>query len=124
MRLMVIFLCKYLLLIFDNVADGDFATKKCVRSLREKIYRQSYEFMKQQRISCLLKGTWFPLFTNTAKRNGIRRNNHTIGITCSYRFYKLNPNLKVLHYGDFTDIGKSRPLLEELNERGMVFFLY
>jgi engulfment and cell motility protein 1 len=41
------------------------------RNLRAKLYKESYEFVRQQRIQCLLQGAWFinavPLSSSAAK---------------------------------------------------------
>ena len=44
------------------------------RNLRKKIYKESYEFVKQQRIQCLLQGAWFVnAIPVTASREAIKR---------------------------------------------------
>jgi hypothetical protein len=37
----------------------------------------------------------------------------------TYRYYRLSPNKKYLHYGEFAEISEDRPPLEELPERSM-----
>ncbi|KAK7056406.1 hypothetical protein VNI00_002960 [Paramarasmius palmivorus] len=39
--------------------EDDLLNKVPVRNLRAKIYKESYEFVRQQRIQCLLQGAWF-----------------------------------------------------------------
>ncbi|THH18452.1 hypothetical protein EW146_g2541 [Bondarzewia mesenterica] len=39
--------------------EDDSLNKVPVRNLRNKLYKESYEFVRQQRIHCLLQGAWF-----------------------------------------------------------------
>lgn len=39
--------------------EDDFASKASIRNLRGRLYRESFEFVRQQRIQCLLEGAWF-----------------------------------------------------------------
>ncbi|CAG8702662.1 15517_t:CDS:2, partial [Acaulospora colombiana] len=39
--------------------EDDLLTKVPVRNLRAKLYKESYEFIRQQRIQCLIQGAWF-----------------------------------------------------------------
>ncbi|KDQ61372.1 hypothetical protein JAAARDRAFT_190152 [Jaapia argillacea MUCL 33604] len=39
--------------------EDDFMTKVPVRNLRAKLYKESYEFVRQQRLQCLMQGAWF-----------------------------------------------------------------
>ncbi|KAJ3052420.1 hypothetical protein HK097_006293 [Rhizophlyctis rosea] len=85
--------------------EDDFMTRLPIRDLREQINKESYEFMKKQRISCLTAGGWFPVFREKGRVKGVMR------------FYRLGPNLKSLHYGDFQEGTDRKPLLEELTEK-------
>jgi engulfment/cell motility protein 1 len=77
------------------------------RNLRERLKTESYEFVKQQRIECLVSGAWFPVIKDKGRVKNV------------YRFYRLGPNKKFLHYGDFSDMSERKPPLEVLNERSM-----
>ncbi|CAJ0765093.1 18798_t:CDS:2, partial [Entrophospora sp. SA101] len=76
----------------------DLLSKTPVRNLRSKLYTESYEFVKQQRIKCLLRGDW----SLSSKK---------------WRFYRLSPNAKFLHYCDFTEKSYIREGIEDLPER-------
>jgi engulfment/cell motility protein 1 len=39
--------------------EDDLLSKIPVRNLRAKLYKESKEFVRQQRIHCLLQGAWF-----------------------------------------------------------------
>ncbi|KAJ3415709.1 hypothetical protein HDV05_004387 [Chytridiales sp. JEL 0842] len=76
-----------------------------VRNLRERLYMESYEFVKQQRIECLVAGAWYPVIKEKGRVKNV------------FRFYRLGSNKKFLHYGDFSDMSDKKPPLEVLNER-------
>ncbi|KAJ3097778.1 hypothetical protein HDU97_004558 [Phlyctochytrium planicorne] len=76
-----------------------------VRNLRERLYKESYEFIKQQRIDCIVAGAWFPVIREKGRAKNL------------YRYYRLGPNKKFLHYADFTEMTERRPLLETLPKK-------
>lgn len=117
------------------------------RNLRQRLYKESYEFVKQQRIECLMQGAWFPISfsrsnatsgspyspgssqtTDINSPNSLSSTNTpalmnpsvliggsaghamtaaTAGIPTHtgyrWRYYKLSPSKKQLHYGDFAE---------------------
>ncbi|ORY49129.1 hypothetical protein BCR33DRAFT_714183 [Rhizoclosmatium globosum] len=83
---------------FNN--DEVLLTKWPFRHLREKLYERNYEFIKQQRIGCLVNGAWFPVMS--AKEKGRAK-----GVV---RYYRLNPNRQSLHYGEFNQPRSAPPL--------------
>ncbi|KAJ3279070.1 hypothetical protein HK104_001797 [Borealophlyctis nickersoniae] len=89
----------------DLEVEDDLLTKLPVRNLRERLNKDSYDFVKQQRIKCLTAGAWFPVFKDKGRVKGV------------VRFYRLGPNYKSLHYGDFSEVVNRKPGLEELSER-------
>ncbi|THG99143.1 hypothetical protein EW026_g3135 [Hermanssonia centrifuga] len=66
--------------------EDDVMSKVPVRNLRAKLYKESFEFVRQQRIYCLIQGAWFmngmPLASNSS-RDTIRRPAHL------WRFLRL-----------------------------------
>ena len=60
---------------FDSVLSLNSQRGVC-RNLRAKLYKESFEFVRQQRIHCLLEGAWFmngiPLAT-TVSRDTLKR---------------------------------------------------
>ncbi|KAI0676076.1 ELMO/CED-12 family-domain-containing protein [Trametes maxima] len=94
--------------------EDDIMSKIPIRNLRAKLYKESYEFVRQQRIHCLLEGAWFmngiPLAT-TVPRDTMRRP------TRPWRFLRLDAGLKYLHYVDSTAKYPVRKGLEDLPER-------
>lgn len=109
-------------------------------NLRTRLSKQSYEFLKKQRISCLLEGAWFPcpLFSNQ-RMSVMTSNNNTSPLSSSptsnnnsgsnsplgimspttpthtssskrWRYYKLSRSKKSIMYGDFSE--KIAPVLK------------
>jgi len=94
--------------------EDDLLSKIPVRNLRAKLYKESYEFVRQQRIQCLLQGAWFvnaiPILSPVL-RDTVRRP------TRPWRFIKLDNGLKYLHYVDSAVKFPVRNGLEDLPER-------
>ncbi|EIN09566.1 hypothetical protein PUNSTDRAFT_66959 [Punctularia strigosozonata HHB-11173 SS5] len=100
--------------------EDDLLSKVPIRNLRAKLYKESYEFVRQQRIQCLLQGAWFvngvPLST-PVPRDAIRKS------PLPWRFMRLARSLdlfleaRYLHYVDSTSKFPVRSGLEDLPER-------
>lgn len=70
--------------------------------IREQLHHESLQFMKEQRIRCLLQGSWFP---TTAGGGG------------GWRYVRLSHNRRWLHYRNYSLRGDDEPQLAELPER-------
>ncbi|KAI5123515.1 hypothetical protein M0805_006675 [Coniferiporia weirii] len=94
--------------------EDDLLSKVPVRNLRAKLYKESYEFVRQQRVQCLLQGAWFinaiPLASTSAKDASRRP-------TRPWRFMRLDNGMKHLHYVDSAVKFQVRNGLEDLPER-------
>ncbi|KAF7793496.1 hypothetical protein EIP86_004608 [Pleurotus ostreatoroseus] len=114
--------------------EDDVMGKLPVRNFRAKLYKESYEFVRQQRVYCLMQGAWFmnglPTPSNTS-RDTIRRPRH------QWRFLRLvrvpnvatviaradpstlaqDNSLKYLYYLDSAEKFDIRHGLEDLPER-------
>lgn len=92
-----------------------------IRNLRGRLYTESYEFVKQQRIKCLLMGDWFPILAHHSTLSPQSNNQQNFGRRAmpnkKWRFYRLSPNTKFLHYNDFVDKVFIRDGVEDLPER-------
>ncbi|KAI0046206.1 hypothetical protein FA95DRAFT_1670994 [Auriscalpium vulgare] len=90
--------------------EDDLLSKIPVRNLRTKLYKESKEFVRQQRIHCLLQGAWFmnavPVSSPSARKP-----------TRPWRFMRLDQGLKYLHYVDSQVKFPVRNGLEDLPER-------
>ncbi|KAF9269164.1 hypothetical protein L218DRAFT_953712 [Marasmius fiardii PR-910] len=94
--------------------EDDLLNKVPVRNLRAKIYKESYEFVRQQRLQCLLQGAWFVNAipgSNPVSRDSVRRP------TQPWRFMRLDNGLKYLYYVDNAMKFPVRNGLEDLPER-------
>ncbi|KAH9933709.1 hypothetical protein B0H21DRAFT_82133 [Amylocystis lapponica] len=84
------------------------------RNLRAKLSKESFDFVRQQRIHCLMEGAWFrnglPLAT-AIPRDSVRRP------TRPWRFLRLDNGQKRLHYVDSAEKFPVRKGLEDLPER-------
>lgn len=70
--------------------------------VREQLHHESLQFMKEQRIRCLLEGSWFPT---------------TPSSTAGWRYVRLSHNRRHLHYRNYTSKGEDEPGLNDLPER-------
>ena len=84
------------------------------RNLRGRLYRESYEFVRSQRIACLHEGAWFrspraPIPTSSRKPATVAQK--------AWRFYRLAANRRVLHFVETSERIPIRPGLDDLPER-------
>ncbi|KAG6866583.1 hypothetical protein C0991_002071 [Blastosporella zonata] len=92
--------------------EDDLLSKVPVRNLRTKLYKESYEFVRQQRIQCLLQGAWFVnALPQSSPREPVRRPGRP------WRFMRLDMGQKYLHYVDSAVKFPVRSGLEDLPER-------
>ncbi|UZJ55154.1 hypothetical protein CBS101457_004474 [Exobasidium rhododendri] len=97
--------------------EDDFTSKASIRNLRGRLYRESYEFVRQQRIQCLLEGAWFRTPPNNTISNRTTKTSMTASSNKAWRFYRLSPNRKYLHYCQAAERGPIRSGLDDLQER-------
>ncbi|KAI8137265.1 ELMO/CED-12 family-domain-containing protein [Fennellomyces sp. T-0311] len=88
----------------------DLLGREAIRNLRNRLNKQSFDFIKRQRINCLLQGAWFPCPTSNQRIVAMATGNSTStttnapnAISKRWRYYKLSPSKKTLFYGDFTE---------------------
>lgn len=111
--------------------DDTLNSNRIVRNMREKLYREHYDFMKQQRLECLHRGAWFHSSSGSGSISGTaapgKRTSHynwklrsSNGAASWFRFYRVGVNNKSLHYGDFKDVANfdALPAITDLPERG------
>ncbi|KAG9313017.1 ELMO/CED-12 family-domain-containing protein [Chiua virens] len=92
-------------------AEDDVLNKVPVRNLKEKLMRESAEFVRQQRIHCLLQGAWFINGVAPAQAGTLKRPN------APWRFMRLDNGHKYLHYVDSSTKFEVRSGLEDLPDR-------
>ncbi|KAK1054353.1 hypothetical protein LTR74_015905 [Friedmanniomyces endolithicus] len=71
--------------------------------VREQLHQESLQFMKEQRIRCLLQGSWFPTSSQ--------------GAGAGWRYVRLSRNKRWLHYQDFSTKGSDEPAAADLAEK-------
>ncbi|KAH7890792.1 ELMO/CED-12 family-domain-containing protein [Phlebopus sp. FC_14] len=108
-------------------AEDDLLSKVPVRNLKEKITRESAEFVRQQRIQCLLQGAWFMNGVPIPQSGSVRRPSGqwrfmrlvtSLLSTVVWRLPFMQDNgLKYLHYVDSPAKTDIRSGLEDLPER-------
>jgi len=90
-----------------------------LKQVREELKFEALGFVKEQRIRCLLKGSWFP--RTVQNKNSIDEGNGMNGarrmVTTSFRYVKLSHNRRYLHYADFEQKTGHEPTLDQLNEK-------
>lgn len=94
------------------------------RQVREELKIEAVEFVKEQRIRCLLQGAWFTSNrvnkseeTSNYKTNVSRGREKTL--PTSWRFVRMSQNRRHLHWADFDLEGITEPRLEELVNKSM-----
>ncbi|KZT27925.1 hypothetical protein NEOLEDRAFT_1154882 [Neolentinus lepideus HHB14362 ss-1] len=94
--------------------EDDLMSKAPMRNLSAKLYKESYEFVRQQRIQCLLQGSWFVNAmpsSSPISRDTLRKPSRP------WRFMRLDNGLKYLHFVDSTVKFPVRNGLEDLPDR-------
>lgn len=83
--------------------------------IRDELEHEAVQFVKEQRIRCLLAGAWFPNRPDHNSENGAAANpNLTPSNPTSQRYAKLAHNRRFLHYDDFNVRSDEEPSLEGL----------
>ena len=91
--------------------------------VREELQNEAVQFVKEQRIRCLLTGAWFPTSLDYTKdteiHNGgpVRASDLHRNVPSNYRFIKLSHNRRYLHYADFGETAAHTPDLDELPDK-------
>ncbi|KJX93739.1 elmo ced-12 family protein [Zymoseptoria brevis] len=70
--------------------------------VREQLHHESLQFMKEQRIRCMLQGSWFPVPASDE---------------ASWRYVRLSHNRRWLHYQNYTSKGDDEPPLADLTTK-------
>ncbi|BGP49709.1 hypothetical protein JCM10450v2_005614 [Rhodotorula kratochvilovae] len=100
--------------------EDDLLSKAPVRNLRGRLYLESYEFVRSQRISCLHEGAWLlasPAGSSTSSTAGSARRPSGQGKGSSWRFYRLAANRKALHWCEAMERRAVRAGLDDLPEK-------
>ena len=86
--------------------------------IRDELDHEALQFVKEQRIRCLLAGAWFPKGHGHDSDNGATtKQDPSPANPTSHRYAKLAHNRRFLHYADFDVRGDEEPSLEGLLEK-------
>lgn len=89
-----------------------------LRQVRDELSHEALQFVKEQRIRCLLQGAWFPNGLGYKAEGGpITKQDLKRSVPSSYRFVKLSHNRRYLHFADFDTQGDYEPELDALYEK-------
>ncbi|KDE05624.1 hypothetical protein MVLG_03996 [Microbotryum lychnidis-dioicae p1A1 Lamole] len=109
----------------------DLHSKAPVRHLRGRLYLESFEFVRNQRIACLHEGAWFRVptpagTTNGPSASGLKKQVKELvsptapSVVQKWKFCRLAANKKALHYLETNGRIAIAPGLDDLPERIMI----
>lgn len=85
-----------------------------LRQVREELNHEALQFIKEQRIRCLLAGAWFPSLKAGTKGDTKEQES-------AWGYVKLSHNRRYLHYAGFEKQCAEDIPLEHISERSIVF---
>ena len=89
-----------------------------LRQIRDELKHEALQFVKEQRIRCLLAGVWMPNHQGYKSDIGpVTKQDLKPSVTSSHRYLKLSHNRRYLHYADFNPLPEAEPSLESLHEK-------
>lgn len=80
---------------------------KHLGQVREELHHEALQFVKEQRIRCLLNGAWFAL--DASSKVDVRSTPH--------QYAQLSHNRRYLHFGEFNSVKDETPELDALPEK-------
>lgn len=86
-----------------------------LRQVRDELNHEALQFVKEQRIRCLLQGAWFPNeMAYKTEAGPVTKQDLKRTVPTSYRYVRLSHNRRYLHYADFDAQRDHEPGLEML----------
>jgi engulfment/cell motility protein 1 len=86
--------------------------------VRDELNHEALQFVKEQRIRCLLQGAWFPIGVNYGSDAGpVTNKTLSRSSPSAWRFVRLSHNRRYLHYADFDDKTAAEPRLDALQDK-------
>ncbi|CUA68886.1 hypothetical protein RSOLAG22IIIB_08133 [Rhizoctonia solani] len=95
----------------------DLLNKPPVRNLRAKLYKESYAFVRQQRIQCLMQGAWFVNGVPAVSPSSRESYSAPTRPQRPWRFMRLDKTMRFIYYLDSTMKIPMRGGIEDLPER-------
>ena len=88
------------------------------RQVRDELSHEALQFVKEQRIRCLLQGAWFPQTMNYSAETGpVTSKTLNRTVPSSWRFVRLSHNRRYLHFSDFDERLPTEPRLDALQNK-------
>lgn len=87
------------------------------RQVRDELQHESLQFVKEQRIRCLLSGAWFPHSTALIESGPVTKHSVNKPPPSNWRFVRLSHNRRYLHYADFDEKRVPDPALDDLSDK-------
>ncbi|KAH8175974.1 ELMO/CED-12 family protein [Sarocladium implicatum] len=84
--------------------------------VRDELKQEALQFVKEQRVRCLLQGSWFSKPT-PRRDQGDDPAKPKLYTATPWRFARLSHNRRFLHYADFEEKLPQDPSLEQLTEK-------
>lgn len=81
-----------------------------LRQVRDELHHEALQFVKEQRIRCLLQGAWF--LNGSSSKSDIGSSAKS-----AYRYVQLSHNRRYLHFGDFDATDNKSPDLDTLPDK-------
>ncbi|KAL0254333.1 hypothetical protein SLS55_009808 [Diplodia seriata] len=89
-----------------------------LRQVRDELNHEALQFVKEQRIRCLLAGSWFPHTLGYRDESGpVTKNSLNRMVPSSWRYVRLSHNRRYLHYADFENKLEHDPRLDQLQNQ-------
>jgi engulfment/cell motility protein 1 len=85
--------------------------------VRDELNREALQFVKEQRIRCLLEGAWFPYSIGYNETGPVTKQNLNRATPSSWRFVRLSHNRRYLHYADFEAKKDVKLELDDLRDK-------
>ncbi|KAJ5808943.1 hypothetical protein N7474_010212 [Penicillium riverlandense] len=82
-----------------------------LRQVREELQHEALQFVKEQRIRCLLQGAWFSLDAPKSESAATQKSR------AAYQYVQLSHNRRYLHFGEFDSMADKAPELDSLPEK-------
>ncbi|KIW56488.1 hypothetical protein PV05_05147 [Exophiala xenobiotica] len=91
-----------------------------LRGVKEELQTEALQFVKEQRIRCLLAGAWFPhggTYSDQETGGPVTEDTLLQSSSHGYRFIRLSENRKYLHWGDFDEKEEQSPAISSLQDK-------
>ncbi len=93
-----------------------------LRQVRDELSHEALQFVKEQRIRCLLQGAWFPNGLGYKAEGGlVTKQDLKRSVPSSYRYVRLSHNRRYLHYANFDSQADYEPQLDALPEKSKFY---